>query len=360
LICGDLHLENFGAYETEDGDFRFDINDFDDALVGPCSLDLVRCATSILLAAEEWRLTPVSASGMVLAFLEQYRSAMTQGRPGEIAPRSGEGPIWELLGQTALGTRIERLERYTKLSRDATRKIRPRLGRQPLIGLERAAAIRKAVEQHGKAIGKDKTYRVLDVRGRIAGVGSLGLRRYTVLIEGGGSPDENRLLDLKEARRPALLGCAEGPQPDCGGSEARRIVEAQRRLQAKPCAGLDVLDAAGQTMRTREMVPDENRSSLKRLREKPAKLRAAVEVAGRITAWSHLRGATIAADRTTDLMTWASGSALDAVLVSAVRFADRTRADYREFHRAWLAGLKPNRGADAAAGVVDVTPEGGL
>src|SRR5713226_137030 len=30
---GDLHLENFGACQTEDGDFRFEINDFDEALV---------------------------------------------------------------------------------------------------------------------------------------------------------------------------------------------------------------------------------------------------------------------------------------------------------------------------------------
>ena len=41
LQCGDLHLENFGAYQTDDGEFRFDINDFDEALVAPCSLDLV-------------------------------------------------------------------------------------------------------------------------------------------------------------------------------------------------------------------------------------------------------------------------------------------------------------------------------
>ena len=44
LICGDLHLENFGAYRADDGDFLYDINDFDEALVAPCSLDLVRAA----------------------------------------------------------------------------------------------------------------------------------------------------------------------------------------------------------------------------------------------------------------------------------------------------------------------------
>src|SRR6516225_10149588 len=45
-ICGDLHLENFGAYRDDDGEFLYDITDFDEAVVAPCSVDLVRCATS--------------------------------------------------------------------------------------------------------------------------------------------------------------------------------------------------------------------------------------------------------------------------------------------------------------------------
>jgi len=42
LICGDLHLENFGAYRTAEGDFRYDINDFDESMVAHSSMDLVR------------------------------------------------------------------------------------------------------------------------------------------------------------------------------------------------------------------------------------------------------------------------------------------------------------------------------
>src|SRR5258708_6234981 len=100
LCCGDLHLENFGAYQTEEGDFRFDINDFDEALVAPCSFDLARCTASILLAGEEWGLSPLQATGIALTFLDQYRAAVIEsvatGRIGEIAPRSGEGPVWVL------------------------------------------------------------------------------------------------------------------------------------------------------------------------------------------------------------------------------------------------------------------------
>src|SRR4051812_36256578 len=36
LVCGDLHLENFGAYRDEEGEFLYDINDFDESLIAPC------------------------------------------------------------------------------------------------------------------------------------------------------------------------------------------------------------------------------------------------------------------------------------------------------------------------------------
>src|SRR5262249_15161893 len=38
-LAGDLHLENFGAYRPEDDRVAFDINDFDDAIVGPWRFD---------------------------------------------------------------------------------------------------------------------------------------------------------------------------------------------------------------------------------------------------------------------------------------------------------------------------------
>src|SRR5580693_4586881 len=97
LICGDLHLENFGAYQTDDRDFRFDINDFDEALVAPCSFDLVRLTVSILLAADIWHMTAAAANCMALDFIAAYRAAVAaaaeSGQPGEIVLGQGHGPI---------------------------------------------------------------------------------------------------------------------------------------------------------------------------------------------------------------------------------------------------------------------------
>jgi uncharacterized protein (DUF2252 family) len=335
LISGDLHLENFGAFRAETGEFVFDINDFDEALVAPCSLDLVRCSTSILLAAEVWGLSPIQAMRMVLGYLDRYRLEIARG---PIESPEDFGPIEELVGKCALGTQTRLLDHMTKVGKSGVRKIRASNGKLPPIGQVEAAGVIEAIEAHGRAIGQAKAFRVLDVSSRIAGIGSLGVKRYVVLVEGDGSIDGNRLLDIKAAKPSALLGCTDAPQPKAWLDDARRVVDAQRRLQARPTAGLEVIQVDGQDYRLRELIPDENRARLDRFREKPAKLRQAVEIAGTITARSQLRGARLpeGIDRTDDLTRWAASSALDAVLTSAVRFAERSREDDKVFLKAKL------------------------
>jgi uncharacterized protein (DUF2252 family) len=337
LICGDLHLENFGAYRDEGGEFLYDINDFDDALVAPCSLDLVRCSASILLAAELWRLTPLQASGMVLTFLDEYRANLKRSLERQAvnpeAPRLARGPVWDLLGKFAQASQAELLDQHTRRLRDGTRRIVRSKNRHPGLTDERAEAIRTAVDAYGDSVGRPEFYKALDVTGRVAGIGSLGLRRYMVLVAGGGSPETNRLLDLKECRPSALRGCATVPWPFPDGSDAARVVRAQKTLQARPAAGLDVLKVGDEMFRVREMIPEENRTSLDRFNTKPGKLRAAVEEAGKLTGLSHSRGAEAVGgrDAADALAGWAAGPALDAVFSSAARAAETCRRAHRKF-----------------------------
>src|SRR6187431_2141188 len=48
-IHGDLHAENFGTYMNSSGVLVFNVNDFDEAYVGPFSWDLKRLAASVAL-----------------------------------------------------------------------------------------------------------------------------------------------------------------------------------------------------------------------------------------------------------------------------------------------------------------------
>jgi hypothetical protein len=70
---GDVHVENFGTWRDADSRLVWGINDFDDAAVMPYAYDLVRLATSILLAPGH----PFSADRAAAAVLDGYRSGLS-------------------------------------------------------------------------------------------------------------------------------------------------------------------------------------------------------------------------------------------------------------------------------------------
>jgi len=331
LCCGDLHLENYGAFVTDDGQPRYDINDFDEAIVAPCSYDVVRSTASIFLAAEEWQLPPVQAATMALSFVSHYRKAVTEavkkGKPGEIILGGRQATVLDLL-QNYLGSHKLLLKAYTTRLANGHREIvhdakHFRLRRKVF------KRIKAAVERYGTKHDKPDEYHVLDVSGRIAGIGSLGIKRYTVLIAGPGPASKSRLLDIKLAVPSSILGASSCKQPTHRGNEAKRVVAAQRQLQGKPTRGLDVLEIDREFYRVRDMIADENRSKLDNFREDPDRLCLAVELAGTITGWMHVRGShlpnrSVAAD----LAHWAQEPAMDAVLASAIRYAARTKLHY--------------------------------
>ncbi|MGA2701873.1 MAG: DUF2252 family protein [Isosphaeraceae bacterium] len=339
LISGDLHLENFGAHRTTEGDFRYDLNDFDEAVVAPCSFDVVRCATSIILASEQWKLRPSQATGMALAYLENYRKAVLKavesGSVHEIVPHGGHGPIQEILGSTAIATQAQLLKAKTRRKADGRPLIR-RTDTAVNVSRKWFDEVAAALESHGQRLGKPDAFKVHDLVFRIVGVGSLGVRRYLALVEGAGPPDGYQLLDIKEPRPSAAAPCATDTLVDIEGDEARRVVLSQTILQGHVAVGLDVLKIGQRPYRMREMIPVENRSSLDRFRQQPERLRRAVERAGRLTASSQLRGARFKPDhdRWPDLARWAEGPSLDAVLAAAARFTERTNRQHAEFQAA--------------------------
>ena len=81
LAVGDLHVENFGVWRDSRQRLVWGINDFDEACELPFTSDLVRLATSALLAAATAHLD-VPASRVCGLFLEGYRTGLrTEGKP---------------------------------------------------------------------------------------------------------------------------------------------------------------------------------------------------------------------------------------------------------------------------------------
>jgi uncharacterized protein (DUF2252 family) len=74
LAVGDIHLENFGTWRDADGRLAWGVNDFDEAAQMPYVLDLVRLATSAVLAAELSGRTP---RDLCKAILKGYRRGLS-------------------------------------------------------------------------------------------------------------------------------------------------------------------------------------------------------------------------------------------------------------------------------------------
>jgi hypothetical protein len=78
LAVGDLHIENFGTWRDAEGRLVWGVNDFDEAYALPYAIDLVRMATSALIAANESQLE-VRAERICGLFLEGYQAALEAG-----------------------------------------------------------------------------------------------------------------------------------------------------------------------------------------------------------------------------------------------------------------------------------------
>lgn len=78
LAVGDLHVENFGTWRDSEGRLVWGINDVDEASVMPYTNDLVRLATSALLAKSEEHLS-IKPRAACAAILDGYLTALKSG-----------------------------------------------------------------------------------------------------------------------------------------------------------------------------------------------------------------------------------------------------------------------------------------
>lgn len=204
-LVGDAHLENFGAYapssSREAGAPKraavFDLNDFDEAVRGPWRWDVLRLATSVILAGRELGVDGVRALGLCETLIESHARSAFGGAPLPLAPRPVAALIHqvqsrskrELLGARTLVVNGERRfgrgTRYRDLPPEVERELPRAL---ELYGGRLSAAERPSPEQ----------LQVVDCAQRIAGTGSLGALRIAVLTRGKGGVDGGWIFDMKE------------------------------------------------------------------------------------------------------------------------------------------------------------------
>ena len=287
-VCGDLHLENFGTFKGDNRLTYFDLNDFDEAALAPCTWDVARFLASLAVWARVNGIASGEAVALSRAFIETYASTLAEGKPRWIERTTAEGIVRELLLRLKRRQRLALLDSRTEVSGRRRKLALDGRHALPVSDEERA----RVVEFMGRLAAKQpdpRFLKVLDVARRIGGTGSLGLERYAILVRGRGNPDGNFLLDLKYAPGSALRPYLKLRQPEWG-AEAQRVVSVQQRAQAASPAFLQAARMGERSYVLRELMPSDDRLTLTGQNRKPKRLAGAIHTMAQVVAWAEMRG----------------------------------------------------------------------
>ncbi len=335
--CGDLHLQNFGSYKGDNRLVYFDLNDFDESLLAPASLDLVRFLCSVLVAAPDLGVGRKEARAMGRAFLDAYLASLVSGRASWVERDTAGGLVRSLLAGLNGRLRPAFLDGRTTL-KGKRRCLRLDNGKAlPVTESQRervSALIAGFATQHADP----DFFEVLDVARRIAGNGSLGVDRYVILVRGKGSPEGNELLDLKEALPSSVLPRVATAQP-VWRAEAERVVAIQRRMQAVPMAFLEPLRFRKRSYMLRGLQPSEDRVNLEVARSGEGAVAGVLASMGSVVASAQLRSSGRDGSAIADtLIGYARESRRKDLLDAAQACAVQLRQDWKTYSEAYDDG----------------------
>ena len=163
LAVGDLHVENFGVWRDSRQRLVWGVNDFDDACELPFTSDLVRLATSVMLAASTAKIK-VTADVVCALITEGYTTGLVQAEPIVISA-NGSAPLTKLTRDTQ-----EDPKKFWQKQLDAHDN--PKVRRRDLP---------KGLEDMFRASFRSGTGATFRRQKSPGGLGSLGRRRFTAV-----------------------------------------------------------------------------------------------------------------------------------------------------------------------------------
>jgi uncharacterized protein (DUF2252 family) len=293
-IGGDAHLENLGSYRGANRVPYFDINDFDECCLAPVNWEIGRALAALYVLGKP---------DMARLILASYASTLAGGKPGHIEPEVAEGPIAALLTQVADRKAKDFLGKWAPKGRIKIREAHT-------FAISRAvrASARRRFDAWARTQPDRSFYRVLDICGRIAGNGSLGLERYVILVRGKRQPI---MMDMKAAAPSAPRAFLRVGQPPWT-CEAERVATIQNFMQYVPIARLSWTTGAPASFIVHQLQPADDRIEVAEL--SPSDYAEFVRQWGRLLASAHLRSGG-----------WKGSADLDALIAYGQSLDERAR-----------------------------------
>jgi uncharacterized protein (DUF2252 family) len=328
-ICGDLHLENFGSFKGDNGLVYFDLNDFDEAALAPLSMEVLRFATAILIAADLFKYSNKQAKELTLAALKLYSDTMIQSKSLMIERESATGLIKDFLDQVSQRKREALIKSVTKVSGKKHRFTIDNLHRFKM-DKEPHEHLMSWLDKELSDIGKLKGMDVQDCIRRVAGTGSIGVDRYAILV--GNKKGKSYMLDMKEAKPSSLSKHLSIKQPHWG-NEAGRVTTVQKRLQYCSPALLRPVYYNKKWYVLKALQPIQDKVDLAAAQGKLDKLEEIINPMARLAAYAHLRGTgrqgSSTADELADQVSRSKWVQHRFDLAQAL--AHQARQDYKDF-----------------------------
>jgi uncharacterized protein (DUF2252 family) len=230
-ICGDCHVGNLGPLEANDGQVDIDIRDFDQAVIGNPTHDLLRLGMSLAAAARSSNLPGVTTAHMIEHMMRGYRAAFAAGRdtmpkrpePVAVVMRRSHRRTWKELARERFrdtGPRIPIGRRYWPLSRVEARSIAKLADSVELKRLVRGLKGRPDARDVG----------LLDAAFWVKGCSSLGRLRYALLLRVGATRDAEEELCLIDVKEAVGTAAPRYPAASMPRDNANRVVLAARAL----------------------------------------------------------------------------------------------------------------------------------
>lgn len=198
-IMGDMHMDNFGAFQNENGTIVFDVNDFDEGYVGSYLYDVMRMSVSIALYLDEQGFDEDVQQQAITSFLSQYIEQLKRFHKKIDDPMTllfteanTKGPIKRTLKKLAKRQRTHLVESITAINGDGAREFVWSDEIQPVDEVLVEKIVAELPDYHIKAIAVKHG----------SGTASIGLERFYLLVDDqlDASGSENLVLEMKEVR----------------------------------------------------------------------------------------------------------------------------------------------------------------
>jgi uncharacterized protein (DUF2252 family) len=346
-VCGDAHLLNLGAYAAPDGHLVFDLNDFDETCRGPFEWDLKRLAASLVVAGREAGHRDRACASAVRRMVRAYRESLAlfaemrvlELARFELTPREAGQPIAPIFERAARDTPRELLKKATLPARDGFARFQRRPPLLVPLGPAEATPVLRALGAYRTTLGPGRQalldlYGPRDVASKVAGVGSVGVRAYLVLLMGNGPGDPLFLL-MKEQDstcwRPHLAG-AKG-YARAYPHQGRRAAEGQLRTQTVSDPFLGWTTLGGRDYLVRQW--SDHKASLDVSLLASDAFSEVASLCGEVLAKAHARTGDAAV-----LVGYCGGNdRLDGAIARfALAYGDQVEADHARFRRALARG----------------------